>query len=144
MRTVSKNQNDEHRYDDMLKKEHHVSLNHPAMSKEQRAAQFSPFSALSGYEESIEEAERITAEMIDLSDEEKEIIDHALRNIQRDIKEHPCVTVTYFVQDPYKEGGSYRQITQNIKKIEQGKLFFKDTVIDFAQIISIKMSQNKI
>lgn len=139
MRTVSKDQNDEHRYDDILTLPHHVSINHPQMSKEQRAAQFSPFSALTGYEESIAEAGRTTAEMIDLSEEEKAIIDKQLHFLQENIQSHPAVILTYFQQDSFKEGGSYNQITQKVKKIDEGKLFLEKQVIDFEQIISMQI-----
>lgn len=139
MRTVSKDQNDEHRYDDMLLMKNHISKNHPRMSREQRAAQFSPFSALSGYEESITEAVRLTSQMIELSEEERENINRQLQYIKANMKMHPAVTITYFEQDLLKEGGSYRQITQKVKKIENDKIFLTDHIIAFEQIISIQI-----
>lgn len=58
MRTISPDQDDVHRYDDMLKMTRHISKNHPSMPIIERAAQFKPFAALTGYEESLREAEK--------------------------------------------------------------------------------------
>lgn len=144
MRAVSKDQTDEHRYDDLLLMEHHTSKNHPQMSMEQRASQFSPFSALNGYEESIDEAERITSQMIDLSEDEKEGIDQELKKIQMHIKEHPQVKLVYFEEDPLKQGGAYKEITQHVKKIELGRIFLEKIVVDLQQIISIHIKNREI
>lgn len=145
MRTISKNQNDLHRYDDLVKCSRPASANHPKMSAYQRAAQFAPFDALSGYREFIKESARLTKQKIEISEEEAEMIDRVLQKIQRDIQKHPIVNVTYFKEDEKKEGGSYFQVQKCVKKIENGYLYFVDhssiLLDDILQIETEKTSQ---
>lgn len=140
MREVSKNQVDPHRYDDLLSVQRPVSKNHRHMSSANRAAQFMPYDALSGYKESIQENGRITVQKVELSDEEKSKINDILNQILIQIKNHPKVRMTYYVLDDYKDGGSYEQIEEQVKKIEFGKVFFMNSVaIDIEDIISIEL-----
>ena len=97
MKYVSKDQNDPHRYDDLLNMERPLSQ-HKALSMAQRAAQFASFDALDGYKDTIQENGRITVEQIELSDDEKQIIDTKLQALKENISSHPYVTITYFVQ----------------------------------------------
>ena len=140
MREISKNQLDSHRYDDLLSVQRPVSKNHRHMSNANRAAQFMPYDALSGYKEAIQENGRITVQKIELSDEEKSKINDVLNQILIQIKNHPKVRMTYYVLDDYKDGGSYEQIEEQVKKIEFGKVFFMNrVVIDIEDIISIEL-----
>ena len=81
MRSVSKGSEDPHRYDDMLDLPNHRSGTHRPLSKQQRAAQFLPFSALSGYEDGIEESQRLTIQRNVLSSEQKEEMDLTMQKI---------------------------------------------------------------
>jgi hypothetical protein len=110
---------DIHDYDDIINLPHHVSKTHPHMSLADRAAQFSPFAALTGYEEAIKEAGRIVDEKIELSEEEKEEINRKLNYLNEHKKENIQITVTYFLMDMKKSGGSYRQITSNLKRLDE-------------------------
>ncbi len=140
MREISKNQLDSHRYDDLLSVQRPVSKNHRHMSNANRAAQFMPYDALSGYKEAIQENGRITVQKVELSDEEKSKINDVLNQILIQIKNHPKVQMTYYVLDDYKDGGSYEQIEEQVKKIEFGKVFFMNCVaIDIEDIISIEL-----
>lgn len=140
MREISKNQLDSHRYDDLLSVQRPVSKNHRHMSNANRAAQFMPYDALSGYKEAIQENGRITVQKVELSDEEKSKINDVLNQILIQIKNHPKVRMTYYVLDDYKDGGSYEQIEEQVKKIEFGKVFFMNCVaIDIEDIISIEL-----
>ena len=126
MKYVSKDQNDPHRYDDLLNMERPLSQ-HKALSMAQRAAQFASFDALDGYKDTIQENGRITVEQIELSDDEKE-----------NISSHPYVTITYFVQDYLKNGGMYETLSERVKKIEFGGVELESgTVIAIQDIIQI-------
>ncbi len=110
---------DIHDYDDIINLPHHVSKTHPHMSLADRAAQFSPFAALTGYEEAIKEAGRIVDEKSELSEEEKEEINRKLNYLNEHKKENIQITITYFLKDMKKNGGSYRQITSNLKRLDE-------------------------
>ena len=109
---------DNYRYKDMLDLPHHVSLVHPPMPMEDRAAQFSPFAALTGFGEVIRETERLTQERVELGEDARNILDEKLRALQGQIKSQPQVAVTYFQQDARKEGGAYCTVTGCIQKID--------------------------
>lgn len=84
-----------------------------------RAAQFAPFAALTGYEESIEETARLTDRRIELSEYEIEELNAKLNFIQEHIKERPEVTITYFQPDERKEGGTYVTVTGKVRRIDE-------------------------
>ena len=108
-----------HRYDDVINRQHPTSKKHPRMSNMNRAAQFAPFAALTGYEESIEETARLTDRKIELSEYEIEELNAKLNFIQEHIKEHPEVTITYFQPDERKEGGAYITVTGKVRRIDE-------------------------
>ena len=98
------------------------------MSNMNRAAQFAPFAALTGYEESIEETARLTDSRIELGEDEIAEINERLNFIQEHIKERPKVTVTYFQPDAKKEGGEYLTATGRVRWIDEvnGALVFEE------------------
>ena len=87
------------KYDDVIDMPHHVSDTRPHMPLIGRAAQFSPFAALTGYDEAVTEAARLTDIMLELDDTQKEVISNQLRVLQENLKEQPLVSATYFVPD---------------------------------------------
>ena len=107
------------RYDDIINLPHHVSPTRKRMSMIDRAAQFSPFAALTGYDASIREAGRLTDRQIDFDEDGKLMLDEKLRNLAERIKEQPEVTITYFVPDERKSGGKYVEISGKVRKIDQ-------------------------
>ena len=107
------------KYKDIINLPHHVSKNHPRMSLNNRSAQFAPFSALTGYSEKIKETARITDKKIELDEGLKTVINNRLQIIKENSKSMPQVTITYFIKDPRKSGGSYKTIITNIKKIDE-------------------------
>lgn len=115
---MNENSSDPHRYDDIINLPHPVSKNHPQMSMENRAAQFSPFAALVGYDAAIKETARLTDKRIELDDDDKIRISGKLQLIEDNIKTHPEVTVTFFQPDEHKDGGSYVDATGSIKKVD--------------------------
>ena len=127
------------KYDDILHLEHPVSKNHKPMSISDRSAQFAPFAALVGYEESIKEAGRLTEEEITLSEDKIEEISKKLSYLYENVSSHPFITLTYFKKDSHKKGGSYLSITGRVRKmnttdlnivIENNKPVSFDTIID--------------
>ncbi len=119
---------DSHKYDRILRMEHPVSERHPRMSALERAAQFSPFAALTGYDAAIQETARQTARRIELDEAEKEQLDRRLQLVQSQLDGHPEITVTYFLPDEQKAGGQYRTVTGKIRKISgyEGVLVMED------------------
>ncbi len=106
------------KYINIIDMPHHQSPTRPKMDRVNRAAQFSPFAALVGYDDLIDETNRTTEEMIDFGEDDKKILDEKLRIISEHEKEHPVVTVTYFTEDKRKEGGSYTTETKTVKRVD--------------------------
>ena len=94
-------------YEDIINRPHHVSKARPQMSELERAAQFAPFAALTGYDDAITEEGRLTSSKIELDENELERLDRALAYLTEHRSQHPSVTVTYFVPDEKKAGGAY-------------------------------------
>ena len=109
---------DPHRYDDIIHLPHHQSQVHPHMSLSDRAAQFSPFTALTGYDDAVQETARLTESRIELDENSRVLLDERLRLLQINLEEHPFVTFTYFIPDSRKEGGSYSLAAGVIKKLD--------------------------
>lgn len=126
------------KYADMIYMLHHVSKKHPQMPLLDRAAQFAPFAALIGYGAAIKESERQTAATPTLSQEQIDEINQTLFNL---IDLLPIeVTITYFVPDTIKSGGSYHNKTSTLKRIDadnQVLIFSDKTKIPLESIISI-------
>ena len=110
---------DAHKYDDIIRLPHHVSTRHPQMSIHDRAAQFSPFAALTGHDAAIRETERLTEEWVELDEDSKEQLDERLQMIREHQAERPEITFTFFQPDERKQGGAYRTITGKVKKIDE-------------------------
>ena len=107
-------------YADIIHLPHHKAVNRPHMSMYDRAAQFSPFAALSGFDGVIAETGRLTDRKIELSESEKVLLDQKLTLIDDVIRDgyHPEITVQYFVADQRKEGGEYREYTGKARQID--------------------------
>ena len=104
------------KYDDIIHLPHYKSPYRKPMSIENRAAQFSPFAALSGHEEAISETSRLTAKYIELTNEEKIELSN---NITEAFSARRPVTITYFIPDSHKEGGRYSTTTGTIIKVDE-------------------------
>ncbi len=106
----------ERKYGDMLHLARPVSGKHPQMSLEDRAAQFSPFAALTGYDAAVTEAARLTEQHRELDESERAALDEALRRAWEKRESEVCIT--YFKADEKKEGGAYVSATGMVKKID--------------------------
>lgn len=130
-------------YEDIMHLSRPVSSLHLPMSMHDRAAQFSPFAALTGYDAAIEETARLTDRQTELAESSKEVLDKKIRAIQDAIDTMPEVTVTFFEPDLRKAGGAYRTITGRVKKIDEynKSLIFQDeTPVQFWQLHDIVYS----
>ena len=109
---------DKHNYDDIINLQHHVSSNREHMSILDRAAQFSPFAALTGFDGAIKETARLTDLRIELDEAEKIILDEKLRIVQEQLSKQQQIEFVFFRPDEMKAGGSYICVTGTVKKIE--------------------------
>lgn len=109
---------EEQKYDDMLYLPHHTSKKHPRMSMLDRAAQFSPFAALTGYDSAVQETARLTQERIELDETMKASLDARLQILREHGKEFPETEITCFLPDERKAGGSYISVRGVVKKID--------------------------
>ena len=105
-------------YEDIIHLPHPVSKSHPPMSISDRAAQFAPFSALTGHYAALQETARRTEERVELDETAKTILDERLKLLCSRLDEHPVIHLTYFQPDEKKQGGAYISVTGVIKRID--------------------------
>lgn len=108
------------KYNDIINLSRPISKR-PRMTLEQRSAQFAPFAALTGYDEQVRETSRLTNEKIEIDDELKSALDIKLQLIREELSIKPKITINYFVPDLKKNGGSYKIVTSNVKRIDEYK-----------------------
>ena len=128
-------------YEDIIDLPHHSSLSHPRMSAHDRAAQFSPFAALTGYSSAITETARLTNRRIELDEQIKADLNDKLSYIQDRLDQPPEVSITYFQADPIKSGGAYITASGYVKKIDQYKrivMMQDSTIIPIDDIFEIE------
>lgn len=106
-------------YSDIFERPHHVSSKRPQMSRLNRAAQFSPFAALTGYDDLVAESARVTDEKHELGEYELEQLNIRIHYLRDHLSEEPEVCITYFQADERKAGGSYVSFTGLVKKIDE-------------------------
>lgn len=109
----------DHRYDSIKKLPHYQSVTRPHMSLYDRAAQFSPFAALTGYDDAVKETARLTDTKAELDEYEKAAINERLNRIQDTFDVQPEVSITYFLPDKKKSGGAYITVTGCVKKVDE-------------------------
>ena len=105
-------------YDDIINLPHHQSTKHKQMSNHQRAAQFAPFAALTGYDVAIDETARFTDEKLELSEEQQDYLNEQIQLLIEQISEKPQSQITYFVHDERKSGGENVTITGNVRRVD--------------------------
>ena len=124
------------RYDDIIDLDRPVIPGHPPMDREARAAQFAPFAALTGYEEAVAETGRLTDARIQISEDQKDILDGRLNMA---LQTGRPVTITFFVEDKRKAGGSYETCAGRIQSVssrdaavimEDGRELAVDDILD--------------
>ena len=108
----------EKRYDDIIHLPHHRSEKRAPMPVCDRAAQFAPFAALTGYHDAVEETARLTETHTEPDEHAKEEINRRLQMLKEHISEAPTVSITYFIPDKRKDGGKYATVCGIVKKIK--------------------------
>ncbi len=132
---------EEYNYDDIIGLPHHVSKRHPQMSRLNRAAQFAPFAALTGYGSAVNEEARLTGEREELTEEQIDLLNRKMSFLRAHIAEQPELTVTYFLADERKEGGRYVRFAGKLSFFDDalGAVVFADKKrIAVADIIDIE------
>ncbi len=109
----------EKKYADIINMPHHTSPNRPRMSDIDRAAQFSPFAALTGYDSTVAEAGRLTSKKCEITEDVKSVLNEKMQMIRDYLHDQPIVTVTYFVPDKRKAGGAYVTVSGVVKEISE-------------------------
>ena len=105
-------------YDDIIHLPHHVSLTRPQMPMQDRAAQFSPFAALTGYDAAVKETARLTDKMIVLDEEALTFLNRKYQILVDRLDDLSEVIITYFKPDAKKSGGAYVEIAGAVKKVD--------------------------
>ena len=106
------------KYREIIGLPHHVSKTRPQMPMSDRAAQFAPFAALTGYDSAIKETGRLTDERIELDEEALTTLDMKYQLLMDALDDEPEVTITYFQPDERKTGGKYVPATGAVKKVD--------------------------
>ena len=133
---------EDHFYDDLLYLPHPVSRTRRPMSRQERAAQFSPFAALTGYDAVLREAGRRTDARADLTESGQAELDKALRALLAELDRQPEAAVTWFVPDPRKPGGAYGRTEGRVKKLDEYArciTLIDGTEIPLAQVVRVEM-----
>ena len=128
------------KYDEIMGLPHHVSKTRPQMPMSDRAAQFAPFAALTGYDSAIKETGRLTDEKIELDVEALSALDMKYQLLMEALDEAPEVTITYFQPDERKVGGKYVSAVGAVKKIDdfERRITMRDgTRIPMDDVLSI-------
>ena len=131
--------NNDH-YADIINRPHHISKVRPRMPMSDRAAQFAPFAALTGYDSAIKETGRLTDEKIELDEEALTALDMKYQLLMDALDDAPEVTITYFQPDERKAGGKYVSAVGAVKKIDdfERRITMRDgTRIPMDDVLSI-------
>ncbi len=129
------------KYDDIINMPHHRSNTRPHMSMNDRAAQFSPFAALTGHSDAVAETARLTERKREPDEQTKAMLNSRLRFIMDNIKDMPIAEITYFKPDERKDGGKYETISEHIKKVDVIKriIITSSAEIPLDDIVNIHM-----
>ncbi len=134
------------RYDDIIHLSPPVSTRHTPMSRENRAAQFAPFAALTGYEDAVRETARMTDAKVAPTEEQMARINRALNTIHTR-RDHTTVwEVTYFLADRKKQGGAYvtrRNTVRDINPASRVLILADHTEIPFSDILSLRVAEEE-
>jgi len=130
------------KYDDILNLPHHVSSTRPHMSMHDRAAQFSPFAALTGYDDTVKETARLTDEKQELTADKISDLNQKIVFLKEHAEEHPQITIEYFIPDEKKSGGKYVTLLGRFRRIDEynhNMVFTSGEEIPLNNIFEIKI-----
>lgn len=131
------------KYDDILNLPHHVSNTRPHISMHDRAAQFSPFAALTGYDDTVKETARLTDEKLELTADRITDLNQKITFLNEHAEERPEITVEYFIPDGKKSGGKYVMLSGKFRRIDEynhNMVFTSGDEIPLNDIFNIELS----
>lgn len=131
------------KYDDILNMPHHVSSTRPHMSMHDRAAQFSPFAALTGYDDTVKETARLTDEKQELTADRITDLNQKIAFLKKHAEERPEITIEYFIPDEKKSGGKYVTFSGKFRRIDEyncNMVFVSGEEIPLNDIFNIELS----
>ena len=131
------------KYDDVLNLPHHVSNTRPHISMHDRAAQFSPFAALTGYDDTVKETARLTDEKLELTTDRINDLNQKIAFLKEHAEERPQITVEYFIPDEKKSGGKYVTLSGKFRRIDEynhNMVFTSGEEIPLNDIFEIELS----
>ena len=131
-------------YDEMLRMPYPYRTDRPRMNRTERAAQFSPFAALTGFDGVVQETARLTEERPEMSDEQKREIDRALSKLLHRIGEKPEAEIVFFQPDARKAGGGYVEKRGRVRHVDEANrmiCFADGEKVEIDAIVQIKVGQ---
>ena len=131
------------KYDDILNLPHHVSNTRPHISMHDRAAQFSPFAALTGYDDTVKETARLTDEKLELTTDRINDLNQKIAFLKEHAEERPQITVEFFIPDEKKSGGKYVTLSGKFRRIDEynhNMVFTSGEEIPLNDIFEIELS----
>lgn len=131
------------KYDDILNLPHHVSNTRPHISMHDRAAQFSPFAALTGYDDTVKETARLTDEKLELTADRITDLNQKIAFLNEHAEECPEITIEYFIPDEKKSGGKYVTLSGKFRRIDEynhNMVFTSGEEIPLNDIFNIELS----
>ena len=131
------------KYDNILNLPHHVSSTRPHMSMHDRAAQFSPFAALTGYDDTVRETARLTDERLELTADRINALNQKIDFLKEHAEKRPEITVEYFIPDEKKSGGKYVTLLGKFRRIDEynhNMVFTSGEEIPLNDIFNIELS----
>lgn len=133
-------------YEDIIFLSRPVSEKHPPMPLHDRAAQFAPFAALTGYDAAISETARLTDHRIEPDEDTARQLDEQLSRIRECLAERPAVEITHFIPDAHKQGGKYVTVSGNVRRVDTytGELVLTDRRrIPLADILRVTLTHTQ-
>lgn len=130
-------------YGTIINLKNHKSKTHPPMPIASRAAQFAPFAALTGYEESLSESSRVTAEKRELGEEREDELNRKIQYLKEHVSEYPMIKVIYFIRDSKKQGGHYQSLRGNVRIVDTTlrlMVFIDGIAISIDDVYDIELS----
>lgn len=127
-------------YSDIISAPRHRSDVHPAMSLSNRAAQFAPFAALSGFDDDVAETARLTDDKLILEEERLNILNSRMQLLLELISSRPTVEVTYFIPDERKSGGRVITVGGRVRRIDEANrkiIFTNSLAVEFDDVYDI-------
>ena len=121
-------------YRELLHLPHHRSQTHAPMPRRDRAAQFAPFAALTGFDAQLRETERQTQSQAEPNEDALQELDQSLHTLFACVHTQPAVQVRWFVPDAKKSGGAYKTAAGRVLQLDRNRSLL---VLDSGPVIAL-------